>query len=90
MPLNDHGSTPLPKIISQEISLSLSLDDFKKFFKGKQERTSSSPSGRHMGHYKRMLECIRHDTPFIPEIIISIAYISLISVTPLYRWQIAL
>jgi hypothetical protein len=37
------------KIVTHDISLSLSIDDFKKFFKAKQERTASSPSGCHMG-----------------------------------------
>jgi hypothetical protein len=77
----------LQKIVSQQISLNLSLEDFKKFFKHKQEHTLSSPSGRHMGHYKAMLECIRRDTTLIPDVIITMAYISLISETPLRRWQ---
>jgi hypothetical protein len=65
----------LTKIVTQEISLSISLEDFKKFFKAKQERTSSSPFGRHMGHYKTMMECIHRDTPLLPDMIISIACI---------------
>jgi chorismate mutase len=49
--------------------------------KKKQECTSLSPSGRHMGHYKTILECIRRDNTLIPEMIISIAYIDLSSAT---------
>jgi len=44
---------------SQQISLIVTVEDFKHFFKKKQECTSSSPSGRHMGHYKVMLDEIR-------------------------------
>jgi hypothetical protein len=73
----------LQRIINHEVSLQISLDDFKKYFKAKQERTSSSPSRRHMGHYKTMLECIRRDSPLIPDIVIAIAYMSLITATPL-------
>jgi hypothetical protein len=79
----------LSKNVTRKISLLISLEDFKKFFKAKQERTSSSPSGRHMGHYKTMLECIRQDIPLLPDMIVSIAYISLITETPLYCWQTA-
>lgn len=49
----------LKTMVSQEIPLLLSIEDFKRFFKAKQEKTASSPSGRHMGHYKVILECIR-------------------------------
>lgn len=36
-----------------------------------------------------MLECIHRDNPLLPEIIISIAYLSLATETPLHRWQVA-
>jgi hypothetical protein len=90
--LNNHAKEwihSLKSIVSQEISLLLSLDDFKKFFKHKQERTASSPSGRHMGHYQTMLECIHQNQFLLPEIIISMAYIALSTATPLHRWQMA-
>jgi len=45
-------------LVEKEISLHFSLDDFKHFFKLKQECTASSPSGQHFGHYKTLLECI--------------------------------
>jgi hypothetical protein len=69
--------------VEKEISLHLSLDDFKHFFKPKQERTASSPSGRHFGHYKTLLEYIHRDSPQIPQLIIDIAYISLSMASPL-------
>lgn len=67
--------------------MDLLIEDFKNFFKRKQEQTASSPSGRHMGHYKTLLEEIRRDNPEIPEITISIAYISLITASSLKWWH---
>jgi hypothetical protein len=76
-------------MIDKEIPLSLSLEDFKNFFRSKQERTASSPSGRHFGHYKTLLECIRNKNSIIPQLIIDVAYISLSTASPLHRWQVA-
>ena len=39
-----------------------------------------------MGHYKSMLKCIRRENTILPEIIINIAYIALITATPLHQW----
>jgi hypothetical protein len=66
------GSTPFKKGY-EEIPLSLSIEDFKKYFRSKQEPTACSPSGRHMGHYKMAVECIHHEFFTIPKIIIGIA-----------------
>jgi hypothetical protein len=75
--------------ISSEISLSFSCKDFKNVFRFKQERTSSSPSGRHFGHYRSMLECFRQNNLSLPSLIVSIAQISLSTTSPLKRWQTA-
>jgi hypothetical protein len=77
----------LQSLVTQEISLHLFLEDFKQFFKSKQEKTASSPSGRHMGHYKIALECIWRDSPTFPDLIKSIAQISLLTATPLDCWN---
>ncbi len=37
------------------VSVDISLDDFKKTGKHSKESTSTSPSGRHLGHYKASL-----------------------------------
>jgi len=79
----------LHRLVNKEISLQLSIDDFKKIFQSKQERTASSPSGRHFGHYRSLLECIRWDEPMIPALILDIAFISLNTASPLKRWQVA-
>lgn len=73
----------LQSLVSQEIPLLLLIEDFKQFFKSKQEKTASSTSGRHMGHYKVALECIRWNNLVLPELILSIAYLSLTTATPL-------
>ena len=73
--------------VSQQISLIVTVEDFKHFFKKKQECTSSSPSGRHMGHYKVMLDEIRLGRPEIAEVIINIAQISILVASPLNRWK---
>jgi len=73
----------------QKFSLSISIEEYKQFFRVKQERTASSPSGRHFGHYKTLLECIRRGHPLLPQLIIDIAYISLSTASPLQRWQTA-
>lgn len=45
-------------IVKSTISLQLLIEDFKIFFRSKQKRTASLPSGRHFGHYKSLQECI--------------------------------
>lgn len=81
----------LKSIFTTPISLALSIDDFQSYFKHKQEHTSSSPSGCHMGHYKTMIECIRNQKhTSIPEIVLLIAHMSLVTSTPLHRWEGAL
>jgi hypothetical protein len=60
--LNENERTwiaSLQQIIHQEIPLHITIKDFKKKFKAKQERTLSSLSGRHMGHYKNASEGTR-------------------------------
>jgi hypothetical protein len=77
----------LSTIIKDQIPLNLSIDDIKKFFNAKQEKTSSSPSGRHMKHYIVALEFIRQNNLSLPNLILSIAHISLTTATPLTRWN---
>jgi len=76
-------------VVDNEISLHISIDNFKSFFQLKQECTTSSPSGRHMGHYRTLLDCICNDNTLIPNLIIDITYPSLSTASPLTRWQTA-
>jgi hypothetical protein len=57
----------LKGIVMDEIPLTSSHQEFRSFFCQKQEGTASSPSGQHMGDYKMMLKCIRHDNPILPK-----------------------
>ena len=43
-------------LITEEIDLSTTFEDFQKFFRLAKESTSSSPSGRHYGHFKALLQ----------------------------------
>ena len=40
----------------QNIDITLTYEDFTTFIKKSKEKKSSSPSGRHYGHYKTLLE----------------------------------
>ncbi len=40
----------LQRAVKSEISLSLMIEDFKKYFKAKQEQTALLPSGHDLGH----------------------------------------
>ena len=40
----------------EQISVRISGDDIKKGFQGWKESTSTSPSGRHLGHYKALIQ----------------------------------
>jgi hypothetical protein len=77
----------LQKLVEEEIPLNITVVDFKNYLHSKQKHTASSPSGQHMGQYRMMLECIRHEEYTIPRTIISIAHIFLISHCPLSQWQ---
>ena len=48
--------------IKKEIDESTTLEQFSNFFKNSKESTSSSPSGRHYGHFKAILQM---DTSYI-------------------------
>ncbi len=76
----------LTTILHDEIPLTISIEDFKSFFKRKREGTASSPSGRHIGHYKSMLECLCREMTKLPEIVTTLASISLITSSPLLCW----
>jgi hypothetical protein len=79
----------LHQCVSSEISLSLSCEDFRQFFRMKQENTASSPSGRHFGHYRSLLECFRQNNLLLPSLITNIAFVSSATAHPLQRWQLA-
>ena len=59
------------------------LDEFKYYMKNIKERTSSSPSGRHYGHYK-ILEAIK--STYL-QVIYGILQLALETSTILDRWK---
>ena len=50
---NTQGNTTTPPTIS----IDLDSDDYHKIFSKWKETTTTSPSGRHLGHYKSILKC---------------------------------
>jgi hypothetical protein len=76
----------LQQKVMSPIDTYISQDDFKNFFKKRKERTASSPSGRHMGHYKIFAERADKDCEEIVQIITLIINTSIITSRPLHRW----
>ena len=58
---------PLPGAKSAKISSCISMDDFTSAIHAWKERTSTSPSGHHLGHYKLLVKTFR-DQHASPEI----------------------
>ena len=48
--------TPLPGAANPNISSRITLEDFTSAIKAWKERTSTSPSGRHLGHYTLLVK----------------------------------
>ncbi len=69
-----------------EINTHITVDDFKRYFKSRKEKTASSFSGRHMGHYKVISEMANYDDT-VATILTTIINISIITSRPLHRWQ---
>lgn len=49
-----------PFTITEEFEFFYDLEDFKKFMKHAKEKTSSSPSRRHYGHWKSNKKYLPH------------------------------
>ena len=49
-----------PKTIKDEFDFHYELEDFEKFIKNAKEKTSSSPSKRHYGHWKTIAKYMPH------------------------------
>lgn len=77
----------LEQKLSATIDTPISTEDFIQFFTSCKDRSSSSPSGRHMGHYKVIAELAGHEQTIIAEIITMIINISIMTSRPLRRWQ---
>jgi hypothetical protein len=58
---------PLPGAAQAHISPNISLHDFTSAIRAWKERTSTSPSGRHLGHYALLVKTV-HDKNAKPEV----------------------
>jgi hypothetical protein len=61
--------------------------EFQGFFKIWREKTASSISGRHMGHYKVIADMCMAGRPMVAEILVTMINISLLTSHPLQRWK---
>lgn len=77
----------LQQKLQRNVDIYISPDDFKVFFKHRKERTASSSSGRHMGHYKILAERMELDCAPIVDVITKIINISILTSRPLQRWK---
>jgi hypothetical protein len=77
----------LERRVTSNINVSIELTDFISFFKNRKEKTASSASGRHMGHYKVIAELATQGITEPAEIIISLINISIATSRPLKRWK---
>jgi hypothetical protein len=73
--------------VNVEISLHLTMEGIQNLFHSKQEKMSFSPSWWHLGCYKVFLDELRKNHLVVEEIIVKIAFISLLQ--PLF-WKIAM
>lgn len=70
------------QVEAKKINAPVTAGEFRHFFKGKKESTESSPSGRHIGHYKSIL-----NSDEVVELIVSMINIGLNTGISLNRWQ---
>lgn len=76
----------LQQRIDEEIDTHVSTNDFINFFKPRKEKTASSHSGRHYGHYKVLAQMADEGHTEIVDTLIMIMNISLATSHPLERW----
>ena len=60
----------------------MNAGEFRHYFKTKKESTESSPSGRHIGHYKAIL-----GNDELVEMVVAMLNIGLATGNDLHRWQ---
>ena len=67
---------------ARKINAPVTVGEFRHYFKKKKESTESSPSGRHIGHYKAIL-----DNDEIVDLLVSMLNIGINTGCSLSRWQ---
>ncbi len=65
----------------------ISVQEFINFFKHRKEKTASSYSGWHFGHYKVLAQMAEDGNTEIVETLLIIINIAVATSTPLQRWQ---
>jgi hypothetical protein len=78
-------AVPESVLLSTPISTSVSTSDVTRGFKGWRESTSTSPSGRHLGHYKAILT-----DPVLLSCLTKFLHIALNSGIAITRWRKAI
>jgi hypothetical protein len=73
--------------ISEPMNTHITLHDFIHFLKQQKEKTASSFSKRHLGHYKAICQLAQGGNTTIAETLIILINISISTSTPLTRWQ---
>lgn len=79
--------TALQQKVHQSINTEITPNDFIQFFMRKKEKTASSFSGRHMGHYKVLALLAKHGTYHIIGTLTTLINIAIKTSTPFPRWQ---
>jgi hypothetical protein len=77
----------LQRRINTEIESHITTQEFINFFKHRKEKTSSSPSGRHYGHYKIIAQMAEEGNTEIVETLLFIINISIATSSPIERWK---
>lgn len=69
----------LSRRLSESIDTHITVQDFITFFKKRKEKTASSYSGHHLGHYKAIAELAVAGQPEIAQTLVNIINISLLT-----------
>jgi hypothetical protein len=86
-PIEQQWINELSCRINDSIDTHITVQDFINFFKKRKEKTASSYSGRHMGHYKAIAKLAIAGQPEIAQTLVNIINISILTSQPLHRWQ---
>ncbi len=73
--------------LRDSIDTHITVQDFINFIKKRKEKTASSYSGHHMGHFKMIAELAIAGQPEIAQTLVNIINISILTSQPLHRWQ---
>jgi hypothetical protein len=75
------------KVLTKYINTEITNDDFVLFFKRRKEKTASSMSGQHLGHYKSITIAAQSEITLMADTLTTIINISIQMSTLLHRRQ---